>query len=161
MIFYYVITGKQSIERLEPLLQNLNIQDIEFQKVTNFERKENIKLFIWETTCEKELRVFHESASIINKMYLTNIIESKANLAILQQLMNCPTLQTFISQGSDQVIQWAKNRWSKKTDQTNLDWWVVKASDGNGGKDIWIINSDNYEQELLTLQKSEEYVIQK
>lgn len=31
------------------------------------------------------------------------------------------------------------------------DWWVVKASKGNGGRDIWILNKDNAEAVLSDL----------
>ena len=33
----------------------------------------------------------------------------------------------------------------------DTDWWVVKASKGNGGRDIWILNKDNAEAVLSDL----------
>ena len=42
-----------------------------------------------------------------------------------------------------------------------MDWWAVKAAKGNGGKDIWIINKENYVTELSKLPNFGEFVIQK
>ena len=44
---------------------------------------------------------------------------------------------------------------------TSKDWWALKASKGNGGKDVWIINRDNFENILAKLPSSEEFVIQR
>jgi hypothetical protein len=41
------------------------------------------------------------------------------------------------------------------------DWWAVKASRGNGGKDVWVFNKDNYNSLLLNLPSNEEFVVQK
>jgi hypothetical protein len=49
---------------------------------------------------------------------------------------------------------------SKSKHHHNTDWWVVKSSKGNGGRDIWILNSQNSDLVIADLQ-SEEYVIQR
>ena len=41
------------------------------------------------------------------------------------------------------------------------DWWAVKASKGNGGKDVWVVNRRNFEQILSTIPPNDEYIIQR
>lgn len=43
----------------------------------------------------------------------------------------------------------------------SLDWWAVKAARGNGGKDVWITNRDNYADTFAQLPRQGELVIQK
>lgn len=47
------------------------------------------------------------------------------------------------------------------TEGIDSDWWALKASKGNGGKDVWVMNRDNYERVLLELPSNEEFVVQK
>ena len=54
---------------------------------------------------------------------------------------------------------------SSKGCSTTNDWWFVKASKGNGGRDIWIINQNNYAITLANIATStnnttDEFVIQ-
>ncbi len=156
------VTGKQSVERLEPLLIN-NKWGLECLPVSTQQLQDGIvPNFVWETTCEKDLRNLHQKATIINKLHNTQIIESKANLAFLQLKMKCPTLETFIAPKGKLVMKWFSNRWASSEPVTEgMDWWAVKASNGNGGKDIWIVNRDNYQAECSELRDDEEYVIQK
>ncbi len=80
------------------------------------------------------------------------MLEDKGNLAFLQLKMNCPVLPTYVAHDRTDVLKWAKNRWDINVQTTvfNLsnisseDWWVVKASRGNGGKDVWFMNANNY-----------------
>lgn len=52
--------------------------------------------------------------------------------------------------------------WSLTTESPHSrDWWAVKATRGNGGKDVWIIHRDNYNTVIPTLPNGEEYVIQR
>jgi hypothetical protein len=41
------------------------------------------------------------------------------------------------------------------------DWWAVKASRGNGGKDVWIVHQANYLTVIPSLPIGEEYVMQR
>jgi Tubulin-tyrosine ligase family len=41
------------------------------------------------------------------------------------------------------------------------DWWAIKASRGNGGKDVWFMNKRNYTQVTAELPRGDELVIQK
>ena len=53
---------------------------------------------------------------------------------------------------------------SEESSSSTNDWWFVKASKGNGGRDIWIINENNYESTLANIASStnnnDEFVIQ-
>ena len=156
------VTGKQSIERLEPLLVG-NDWDIECIPV-GVEQLRNgvLPVFVWETTCEKEFKQVHQSAKIINRLHNSTIIESKANLAFLQLKMQCPTLETFIAPNGNVVRKWFATRWESEDQHGGeTDWWAVKASNGNGGKDIWITNRANYHEVCGELRANEEYVLQK
>ena len=41
------------------------------------------------------------------------------------------------------------------------DWWAVKASVGNGGRDVFFINPRNYTRIIPTMPTRTEYVIQR
>lgn len=159
----YRITGKQSVERLEPLLANVVKSSISWTPKSA--PSDQILDFVWETTCEKEYRAIHNNARIINKLHNSQIIESKSSLAYLQLLVDYPMLETRIAYSSVEVETWAKKRWSTEStsavESEQRDWWVVKASKGNGGRDIWVFNQSNYEKVVTELPVNEEYVIQR
>jgi hypothetical protein len=141
--------------------------------------------FVWETACEQTWRERHNAALVLNKLHNVTILEDKSNLAFLQLRIQDHyknVLPTYVANGVNELLSWSENHWSTKKDETSDaavkshddDWWVVKASKGNGGKDIWVISSDNFrtviENELMTPKgttshevpmKTEEYVIQK
>ena len=183
---YYRITGPQSVDRLDPILLK------EFSKLGDWKKAESNEIFpldfVWETTCELVYRCRHNSALIINKLHNSHILESKANLAYLQQKLTTPMLSTFVALSPRAVLKWCTNRWPKDTISTqseesishtshppsesldfttekstnkHLDLWVVKASNANGGRDIWFINSSNFENIVSELPDNTEFVIQK
>jgi hypothetical protein len=136
----------------------------------------NVIDFVWETTCEKSLRVQHSLATVVNKLHNSRILESKSDLAFLQVIMKdnsqrtgtkVDLLDTVIAQSSEEVLLWCRTIWATETMDGGVhqsfsnSWWAVKASQGNGGRDVWIVNKENYEQVVSTLPKSEEYVIQR
>ena len=170
---HYRVTGKQSVERLDPLIKTLFPNAISHQTIELETKVESKPLdFVWETTCEKGLRKHQQEATVFNKLHNSQIIESKACLAYLQLLMSTPMLETWIATGASEVSTWAKKRWDigkasiegEKGEMCNSqsrDWWVVKASKGNGGRDVWIFNEENHIRVIGELAKDEEYVIQR
>ena len=138
------ITGPQSIDRLEPLVPQV-VQSAEkwtgSASTPSGEGRSQDKLnFVWETTCEMTMRERHCEATVLNKLHNVVILEDKANLAFLQMRMNCPVLETYVANSPGEVRAWASKRWTDATKDIggpmDGDWWVVKASAGNGGKDI-------------------------
>lgn len=159
--FLYRITGKQSVERLDPLVTNIVANAVTWTP----EHKDLQLDLVWETTCEREYRSQHNSATIINKLSNSQIIESKSSLAFLQLLVDYPMLETFIAYSSSEVQTWATKRWTQSSsdvyDLLDRDWWVVKAAKGNGGRDIWVFNKFNHTKVVAELPANEEYVIQR
>lgn len=41
------------------------------------------------------------------------------------------------------------------------DWWALKASKGNGGRDVWVVNRHNYDKVLATVPLKDEYILQR
>jgi hypothetical protein len=41
------------------------------------------------------------------------------------------------------------------------DWWALKASKGNGGKDVWVINRNNFAEVLASVPAKDEYILQR
>lgn len=41
------------------------------------------------------------------------------------------------------------------------DWWALKASKGNGGRDVWVVNRHNYMAVLPTVPAKDEYILQR
>mmetsp|Transcript_31208 Transcript_31208/g.52671 ORF Transcript_31208/g.52671 Transcript_31208/m.52671 type:complete len:181 (-) Transcript_31208:9-551(-) len=155
--FCFRVTGKQSIERLDPLVKNLIPHSLHSNLLGAIHKLD----FVWETTCEKSAKEIHQGATVLNRLHNAHIIESKSNLAFLQQNIKYPMLETTIACGSRDVEIWAKRKWefdsetkqsAKLTTATKansslqlppFDWWVVKASKANGGRDVWILNESN------------------
>lgn len=150
----YRITGPQSIERLEPLVARLDDGSWRAFDASN----DGIVDLVWETTCEKTMKCYHDTAKVLNKLHNCQIIESKSNLAYLQRRMKRATLTTYIALGAKGVERFCQ-RWLVESDSN--DWWAVKVSNGNGGRDVWIMNSNNYKGVLNELPEHEELVIQK
>ena len=159
----YRITGPQSIERIDPLLNHV------FSQECNWERAVQSSIqtidFVWETSCEKSWKHRHDSAKVLNRLHNTNIIEDKSNFAFIQLRMKVCVLETFIATDLLHVLSWCEMRWKKQSRQSvfvkcegevlsSADWWVLKASRGNGGKDVWIINMENYLAVVQTLPKN-------
>lgn len=164
----YRITGPQSVERLEPLLTS-------FESIGPWHKADQAEYdlqldFVWETTCEMTWREKHNAARILNKLHNTHILESKSNLAFLQRLISRPMIETYVAASSSHVLRWAQRRWTRPEMMTGAlqsatkyeeDWWVVKASNGNGGKDIWFMTTENFDEMCTELPQNTEYVIQK
>jgi hypothetical protein len=161
------VTGKQSVERLIPLVKALraNISDLSNDDVPPAACHPH---FVWETTCEKDWKLYHANAVVRNKLNNTQVIESKSNVVFLQLNMSISSLESYVAKNSSEVSHWAGEHWrenrslSENVDCSNeRDWWAVKASNGNGGKDIWIVNQNNHKQAIAELPPNEEYVIQR
>ncbi len=158
----YRITGPQSIERLDPLLKTLfPAKNIESES-ENMHESDSTVHFVWETTCEKTLRNCHKRALITNKLNNAQVIESKSSFAYLQLKMSVPCLTTYTANSSLEVSMWANKHWPMNgTLDDQKDWWAVKASNGNGGKDIWIVNRSNFTKVVGQLPAEDKYVIQR
>lgn len=154
------MTGPQSIERLEPLLPKI-VETVNWMPAVDLEAPID---FVWETACEKVWEERHKSALVLNRLHNVAIIEDKANLAFLQLRMSVPTLRTFVAGNREKVSQWLwanYRRLSETSNDLGIDWWAVKAAKGNGGKDVWIINSSNFTEVLAEMPENDEFVIQK
>lgn len=189
---YYRITGKQSVERLDPLFQGLNNhpvlegRSVGFRSIATYpdnkllstEETQHVlslaptlqPFFLWETTCEKDLKSIHQQATIRNKLINNTVLESKANFAFLQYALPADLqLATYVANNATEVLDWCRRRWSHTSPSdtsstavpSTTDWWVVKASAGNGGRDIWMVHAHNYESELHDLPVDQEYVLQR
>ncbi len=165
----YRITGEQSIERIEPLLSMVfpNRKLIPFSLSSSKDRID----FVWETTCEITMRKIHANALIYNRLNNSSIIESKSDFAFLQIRMKntCHVLPTYIACNRDKILKWCKDRWDEEYSVFDVannkdkdeDWWILKASNGNGGRDIFVITSNTYQRVLNSINVDEEFVIQK
>ncbi len=162
----YRVTGPQSIDRLEPLIQGLFPQSASLSATKDVTAQRPCQ-FVWETACEISWRNVHANAIVLNKLHNITILEDKANLAFLQLKMNCPTLDSYIANNVQEVQQWATYHWQSAIESISTeadgDWWVVKASAGNGGKDVWVMNKSNMNSIIAELPVSEKstFVIQK
>ena len=75
-------------------------------------------------------------------------------------------LETYVAQNVIAIRNWMSHRWTTKYDnltETSDDWWIIKSSRGNGGRDIWIVNCLNYNEVLLDIpgQGQGDFVVQK
>jgi hypothetical protein len=65
--------------------------------------------------------------------------------------------QSFLSE----PFSWSLSLTTEEDPRLGHDWWAVKASRGNGGKDVWIVHQDNYLTVIPSLPIGEEYVMQR
>ena len=153
----YRVTGAAARARIPPLLMRLH-PDIRWVECTS---PDETPLFVYETTCEKTFRACHQRATVLNRLHNSQILENKANLAILQTAMEIDMLETYLAQGFEEVRDWCHWKFVKCTVSGELDWWVLKASQGNGGRDIWVISNDNYQSILTGIPLNDHFVIQR
>lgn len=165
----YRITGPQSIERLDPLLKS-----IEGLKWTRTNGSTSSLHFVWETSCKKTERNQHAESVVYNRLHNSQIIEDKSNLAFLQVQMAIAdasvVLETYVTRDLAGVANWFGSRWGQLGEETkdtirslssnpsvscNGDWWIVKASKGNGGRDVWVVHPDNSSDVLSQLPPNE------
>jgi hypothetical protein len=126
---------------------------------------------VWETTCQQTWRERHNGALVLNKLHNVTVLEDKANLAFLEVKLrqqqkeagvaegskerdSVDTLQTFIASSLSEIEAWAADRWGFKDDEefgNEEDWWVLKASGGNGGKDVYVLSQHTYASVLHNL----------
>lgn len=204
--YHYRVTGPQSVERLNPLVQQLGA----FRECHDIKEalESNLKMdFVWETYCEKVWKGLHDSAKVLNRLHNTQVLEDKGNLAFLQLRMKVPVLRTYIAPNAERAKDWCSSRWcsesmpldsncddddknclmsglshelesslakesflgethhwsvprAETSEEALSDWWALKASKGNGGKDVWIINKHNYSDILPTVPPNQEYILQ-
>jgi glutathione synthase/RimK-type ligase-like ATP-grasp enzyme len=155
------ITGPQSIERLEPLIPQVVADAVSVNPSAAEVDRQKLD-FVWETTCEIAWRARHSEATVLNKLHNVVILEDKANFAFLQLRMNCPVLDTYVASSPQTVLIWAQAKWAAApVSRDEGDWWVVKASAGNGGKDIWVMTCENYEKVVSDLPPDDTLVIQR
>lgn len=194
LIFSFL--GKQSEERLSPLLSQLSIPNhLKLREITDEELKsDDISLdFVWETFREKNLKEKYLKSLILNRLNNSSIIESKSSFVFLQALLEKKSqenlqvdstsdstkalsqscwIKSFVLRNLKEVNQWIEDYLYKeeKVEKNVIDskssihpsnWWVLKAANGNGGKDVWILTKDTAPQVLSELRQDEEYVIQK
>lgn len=124
---------------------------------------------------ERTMRDKHRSATVWNKLHNTCVLESKSNQAFLELTVSCPYLETFIAPNATCVRAWCNQRWMMSPSssgalapdqyhqrtQNDDCWWVLKASNGNGGQEIWLLNRENFVSVVSTIKEEDEYVIQK
>lgn len=100
------------------------------------------------------------------------MLEDKSNLAFLELKSPYPhCLDTFVASSAAAFAAWASARWTTSPQEVNVgapedvsgtaDWWAVKASKGNGGKDVWIVNRSNVSAVLAELPREGELVVQR
>jgi hypothetical protein len=164
----YRITGPQSIERLDPLLKLT-----EGLNWTRANGSTSSLHFVWETSCKKTEKNQHAEAVVYNRLHNSQIIEDKSNLAFLQVQMATAdasiVLETYVTRDLAGVADWFRSRWGQLGDgkknklsssilnpsSCDGDWWIVKASKGNGGRDVWVVHSDNFCDVLSELPRNE------
>jgi len=66
---------------------------------------------------------------------------------------------TYVALCIDDIRYWFKHRTMIEADLS--EWWIVKSSRGNGGKDVWILHNGNWKEVLDGIIGPGEYVLQK
>ena len=109
-IYFFKITGPQSIERLQPLLKSTK----DLQWIMSIGSNSCLH-FVWETSCKISERDQHLSSQIHNRLHNSQIIEDKSNLAFLQLRMMASIpislLETYVVENSVGIKKWFLERW--------------------------------------------------
>jgi hypothetical protein len=81
--------------------------------------------------------------------------------------MAVPVLDTLLARSPAEYQRWAKQHFAAAAEEgegeggKDMDWWAVKSALGNGGKDVWITNRNNFEEVASQVPQQGELVIQK
>ncbi|RYG68782.1 hypothetical protein EON64_04380 [archaeon] len=174
VVIEYRITGKRSVERLEPLLHQIHpaLKFLPYQNCDSLANEGSTCAqrmgFVWETYCEKTYWELHNRAVVLNRLHNNAILESKSNFAYLGHLVQeHRMLETFVARNSEELLNWIERRWGSAAvprdgdddGDDERDWWAVKVSAGNGGRDVHIMNRQNWRYVLQGLP-NEEAVLQ-
>ena len=79
LTLWYRITGPQAIDRVTPLLRNVNA---EFNLASDYNDEALELAFVWETTCEISWKEFHKHALCINRLHNTQVMKYYINIYI-------------------------------------------------------------------------------
>ena len=98
--------------------------------------------FVWmhrPTTATAALR---EKAHVCSLLSGTSVLEDKRNLALLQERMTVPTLESFVCENVHQFRRWCSARFGAGGLR---GMWMCKDSGANGGDGLWVLTAANWE----------------
>jgi len=84
------------------------------------------------------------TASVSAQLLGTDVLEDKAQLAILQQRMRCPTLPTSVLEGRAQLEAWCRRTFQAAKDDAGCGLWVIKQANSNGGAGLCFVSQRNW-----------------
>lgn len=181
----YRITGPQSIQRLDPLLKsikgfdwkeaNSSISSLHFVWETSCKKTERNQ-HAGSIVCNR----LHNSQIIEDKSNLAFLqiqMATVGNSAVLETFVTrnlagaCDWFNSrwcqmstdgktcgLLHETGDTILDNECSSTSYRLSHSvprDSDWWIVKASKGNGGRDVWVVHPNNYIDVLSQLSPNE------
>ena len=142
-------------DRLLPSLQ----ATIEEHYSTLFRQVENLDApavdFVWIHTFSEPEKDLRDRDTVVTSVAGIEILENKANLALVERGVNAPTLESHQVKGA-QFKRWCRGRMSPEGSKV----WIAKEANANGGEGLFSFAEADWEGVSVKLDPSAEYVVQ-
>ena len=115
--------------------------------------------FVWLHTPTQHDRQLREASTIVSQLSGIEVLENKANLALLEQDVAAPTLASFVVKGRAGFVAWAQQR----AQDTVATVWIAKDASANGGQGLFVFSTHSWETTAAQLdpERPTVYVVQR
>jgi hypothetical protein len=111
--------------------------------------------FVWVHGLTKDEEHLRDASIVCTQLSGIAVLEDKGNLAMLQQRMHAPMIDSFLVSSPREFKAWCEERFAS-SDKV----WIVKDVGGTGGEDIWLFNAGSWKSVAEKLVAGRMYVIQ-
>jgi hypothetical protein len=108
--------------------------------------------FVWLHKATKTTEALRECASVCSLLSGFEVMEDKRNLALLQQRMEVPTLQSYVCESPAKLTEWCRRQFEDAGGAAG-GMWMVKDAGGNGGDGLWVLTSENWRETAAEVEQ--------
>ena len=106
--------------------------------------------FVWLHKATKATEKLRESAAVCSLLSGFEVMEDKRNLALLQQRMQVPTLESYVCETPDRLESWCRRQFGEGG---GSGMWMVKDAGGNGGDGLWVLTRENWVETVAQVEQ--------
>lgn len=106
--------------------------------------------FVWLHKSTKATDKLRESAAVCSLLSGFEVMEDKRNLALLQQRMEVPTLESYVCETPARLTHWCQRQFSEGGE---CGMWMVKDAGGNGGDGLWVLTRENWTETVAQVEQ--------
>ena len=106
--------------------------------------------FVWLHKATKATEKLRESAAVCSLLSGFEVMEDKRNLALLQQRMEVPTLESYVCETPERLAHWCRRQFREGGGD---GMWMVKDAGGNGGDGLWVLTRENWGETVAQVEQ--------